>query len=221
MPEGTARSEPLSPAAWSAWAGQQGLRAVLAALNHLLDQNEAARQRLRLHAGRQLRIEVDSSAWPVPAPPPLDLRISDQGRLEAADQSVAPAVRMILRPSIDAGFDFLRNGVAGMQRHLRIEGDVLLAAAIGELSQRLRWDVEEDISRATGDILAHRLVAIASAAMARASDLRHRAGRAFVRHWVIEDPQVLSRADLQSHRDELASLESRLDELGRRPQVRG
>ncbi len=46
-------------------------------------------------------------------------------------------------------------------RHLRIEGDVQLAADINWLVENVEWDVEEDLARIMGDVPAHTLATLA------------------------------------------------------------
>jgi ubiquinone biosynthesis protein UbiJ len=200
---------------------KQGLQAVLAALNHLLSADDRARASLQPHAGRPIRLRISSSdrtqTWLT-----LLLAITEQGMLEPADADGVsePAVTMTVQPSIDAAFSLLQKGPAGLQSHLRIEGDVLLAAALGELSRSLRWDVEEDLSKVAGDVIAHRLVGFATAAVGALHALGDRLGTGFARHWSIEAPLLVTRDELDRHSAELSSLESRFSELERRGGVR-
>jgi ubiquinone biosynthesis protein UbiJ len=205
---------------WLSGVSQQGLRALLAALDHLLAANDAARASLRPYAGRLIRLEAreptHASSWFS-----VLLCVSAEGLLEAAPMTAAsPAVTMTLRPSLDAGFAVLSKGPAGLQPHLRIEGDVLLAAALGELSRTLRWDVEEDLSRLTGDVIAHRIVGLATGAVHALRDFGERAGAGFARQWSVEDPVLVARSELAEHSAMLSSLESRLASLERRTGVR-
>jgi ubiquinone biosynthesis protein UbiJ len=205
---------------WLSGVSQQGLRALLAALNHLLASNDSARASLRPHAGRLIRLEArdpaQSAAWFS-----MLLSVSAEGLLEAAPAATAPpSVTMTIRPSLDAGFAMLSKGPAGLQPHLRIEGDVLLAAALGELSRTLRWDVEEDLSRLTGDVIAHRIVGLAAGAAQALRELGERAGAGFARQWSVEDPMLVARSELAEHSALLSSLESRLASLERRTGAR-
>lgn len=205
---------------WLSGASQQGLRALLAALNHLLAANDAARTSLRPHAGRLIRLEAReparASAWFS-----MLLCVSAEGLLEAAPMdAAAPSVTMTIRPSLDAGFAMLSKGPAGLQPHLRIEGDVLLAATLGELSRSLRWDVEEDLSRVAGDVIAHRIVGMAAGAVHALREFGERAGSGFARQWSVEDPVLVARSELAEHSAMLSSLESRLASLERRTGVR-
>jgi len=204
----------------SSGALQQGLRALLAALNHLLATNDSAQASLRPHAGRLIRLEArdpgQANAWFS-----MLLSVGSEGFLEAASEDAgSPSVTMTIRPSLDAGFALLAKGPAGLQPHLRIEGDVLLAAALGELSRTLRWDAEEDLSRLTGDVMAHRIVGLAGGAAQALRAMGERLGAGFARQWSVEDPVLVSRGEWAGHSASLSSLESRLASLERRTGAR-
>jgi ubiquinone biosynthesis protein UbiJ len=202
-------------------ASEKGLQAVLAALNHLLAADERARASLQSHAGRLIRFRISSSdrtrTW-------LTVRavITPLGTLQPqeTDPGQEADVTMTVQPSIDAAFALLQQGPAGLQSHLRIEGDVLLAAALGEISRSLRWEVEEDLSRVMGDVLAHRLVGLAGAAFSAFREFGDRVGAGFARHWSVEDPVLVTRIEMAGHSADLSSLVSRLSALERRGGVR-
>lgn len=210
----------------------RGLQAVLAALDHLIDQHEWARARLVSHAGRQLELALDPPAPGAWVPPPLRLRVTDDGRLEAVKSpdevadagteaasrgATSPAaVRMTLKPSVDAAFAFMTAGPAGLQRHLRIEGDVLFAAALGELAQGLRWDAEEDLSRWVGDVAAHRIMSAGRQVAESVKHTREHAMQSAARFATTESQALVSRQELELHREELLAMERRLSALERR-----
>jgi len=206
------------PPDWLSGAAEKGLRAVLAALNHLLAADSRARASLRPHAGRLIRIQL---ADPVQSGVLFGalFSIDPEGLLKAAPPDAdnsAVSVTMTVRPSVDAAFAMLTAGPAGLQAHLRIEGDVLLAAALGDLSRSLRWDVEEDLSRLTGDVVAHRLAGVASAALDAFRAFGQQMGTSFARQWSVEHPVLVTRNELADHSAVLSSLESRLAALERR-----
>lgn len=206
------------PPDWLSGAAEKGLQAVLAALNHLLAADSRARASLMPHAGRLIRIQVADPEQSSPLFGAL-FSIDSAGLLAAAPSdadSSAVSVTMTIRPSVDAAFALLTAGPAALQAHLRIEGDVLLAAALGDLSRSLRWDVEEDLSRLTGDVVAHRMVGIASAAFDAFRAFGQQMGTSFARQWGVEHAVLVTRNELADHSAALSSLESRLAALERR-----
>lgn len=180
----------------------------LSALNHVLRQQQWARDRLRAHAGRTIRIVVDSPLGPVSS----EARIGDEGTLEVASVG-APTVTLSLRPSVDALFGVLRDGARGLSGHLRVDGDVMVAAAIGEIAQHLRWDVEEDLSRVFGDRLAHRMGETAREGVRQAEDLRGRVETGVRQYLVEEDQQLVGREELRTLTDALRALEATVGRL--------
>jgi ubiquinone biosynthesis protein UbiJ len=175
----------------------------LSALNHVLRQQAWARDRLRAHVGRTVRIVVATPLGPVRA----DARIAEQGTLEVAEIE-SPTVTLSLTPSIDAVFGLLRDGPRGLTGHLKVEGDVMVAAAVGEIAQQLRWDVEEDLSRVFGDRVAHRMGETARQGARQADDLRGRVETGLRQFLVQEDPQLVGREDLRTLAQAVEGLEA-------------
>ena len=175
----------------------------LSALNHVLRQQAWARDRLRAHAGRTVRVVVESPLGPVSC----GARIADDGTLEVAAVD-APTVTLTLTPSIDALFALLRDGPRGLTGALKVDGDVMVAAAVGEIAQHLRWDIEEDLSRVLGDRVAHRLGETARDGARQAEDLRGRVESGVRQFLVREDRQLVGREEMRTLSDALRELEA-------------
>lgn len=120
--------------------------AVLAGLNHVLAQSAWARDRLMPFAGRHARISM----------PPwrLGLTVSAAGLFEPADDAAAADVEIAL----PAETPFLAlQGQERIMQAARVEGSAEFATELAYILKNLRWDYEEDLSRAIGDIAAHRV----------------------------------------------------------------
>ena len=181
-------------------------------------------------------VRVDArTPWALPVPAVL-AAISEDGRLRASGMhdpavqttshdpaapvhggavhaAAEPAVTVLLRPSLDAAFDFLRDGAAGLSRHLRLEGDVMLAGALGEIARHLRWDAVEDLSRVTGDVAAERIARTARSGVMAARDAGARLRAGASRYLAGESGGRLLE------RDALSIFEARIDDLERRVAV--
>ena len=186
------------------------LSALLTALNHLLQQQSWARDRLKMYAGMGVRLGVT-----VAGPPSLCATITSDGLFEPGPDRPAQAT-LWLRPSVGALFDGLRGGARGLAPHLQVEGDVMLAGTLGELAQHLRWDAEEDLSHWVGDIAAHRIADFMRRIPLRAAEVRNRVESAAVQFATVEQPQLVTRQSLQARRQELAQLAERIDALAGR-----
>lgn len=217
-------SEPNSPARaligdLLAQARGRALRALLAALEHLLEQQSWARHRLAAHAGRTLLIAFDLP--PIPGWPAPEVRatIDPSGLLRIADPMAAADVTLRLKPSVEAAFAFAQDGAQGVQRHLRIDGDVGLAATLGELARHLRWDAEEDLSRIVGDVAAHRIARFVGSATGRLREIGGRAQSALAQFaaggsQVVVAPQLAALSASAAALDQrLRALEARIERL--------
>jgi ubiquinone biosynthesis protein UbiJ len=198
-----------------------GAAALVSALVHLLGQNDWARAKLAMFVGRVVRIGVDAPALAGLPPPQLLARIVDGGLLELvpwpSDGEPEVAVNMLLRPSVDAAFALLRDGPGALSPHLRIDGEVMLAGALGEIARHLRWDVEEDLSRIAGDALARRIGGAVESGRTTALDLRSRLESSAIGYLAGDGGQLIAggrlaalRAGIDGLEDRVARLESQL-----------
>lgn len=186
-------------------------RLFLSATNHLLGQASWARQRLMPHAGRTAHLDL--------APLRLDFSVANDGYLaewHAADEQ--PDVGLCL-PAGELS-RVLSEGPSALMRHVRIEGNAEFADALGFVFRNLRWDIEEDLSRVIGDILAHRTVKTVRAvgsAQRRAVD--NTAGN-LAEYFTEEKPVLVAREalaefsrELTDLRDAVARAEKRVNKL--------
>lgn len=134
--------------------------------NHVLASAPVAPARLKPHAGRLLQVEVSGWRGPLPPPPPLTLRITPAGLLEAADESgeAAPAD---LRLCVDAGhpLDAARRLAGGELPPVQIEGDAVFASDVNWVVSNVRWDIAGDLERVMGPGLAEGLSQAGSQAL--------------------------------------------------------
>jgi ubiquinone biosynthesis protein UbiJ len=140
---------------------------VVLVLNHVISAEPQAMERLRGHAGRALRIELEN--WPrlLPAPSPIGLRITPAGLVEWVESSgdLPPGLRVAV-DAANPALAFARF-VAGERPQVRVEGDAAFAADVDWLIQNLRWEVQDDLARIVGDAPA-REIARFGAAIAKA-----------------------------------------------------
>lgn len=133
-------------------------------INHVLNAETTATEKLRPHAGRTLALEV--TAWPsvLPQPPVLAWRISRAGLLEwcsAETMPLPPDLNVRLEASNPAAV--LLRALSGQAPPVQIEGDAQLAADVNWLLQNLRWDVAADLERLFGPVVAQQLYTIGRA----------------------------------------------------------
>jgi len=182
------------------------------ALNHLLAAEAWARDKLKPYAGQC----VEFRAPPLPA---LRLDILASGLLGSTAQAAAPDLVV----TIGAGaLPALMQGEEALMREIRIEGAADLASAVQYLFRNLRWDLEEDLSRIFGDVIAHRMVEQGSRVAAWGREAGEKLAQNLAEYWTEEQP-MLARpaevrqflADVERLRGDLARIEQRIEALTR------
>lgn len=187
----------------------------LSGLNHVLRQQPAARDDMRAQAGRDVRIVVKGPFGPVHA----DARIDADGFLSLAGDAV-PAAVLTFSPSLDALFGVIGAGADGLGPHVKVDGDVALAAVIGEVAKSLRWDFEEDLSRLVGDAVAHRVGEAARGLRDQADGLRLRSREAVQRAATSRRGPLVSAPELAVLAAEIGRLSARVGRIEAMPGAR-
>lgn len=151
---------------WTGLAERSVMERLTLFANHVLRAEPAAMAKLAPHAGQVLAVEL--AGWPVmlPAPPSLAFRVTPPGLVEWVEEPGAalgdrPAA---LRVTVDAKAlpGVLGAVVSGERPEVAVEGDPALAEAVQWVVDHVRWDVEEDLSRAIGDAPARIVSQVAS-----------------------------------------------------------
>lgn len=185
-------------------------------VNRVLSDYPAARERLRAHEGKVVAVKV--------GPVNTVMRVSNGGEFElvgdTADEPVGTVadVSMIIPPSQLPG---LAAKDPEALAKIAFSGDSELAATLSDIARNVEWDVEADLSRVVGDVVAHRMVEAAQRANAWRTETSERltanvaeylteARRAFISTRELED---LTRQN-EVLRDDIARLDARLSKLG-------
>jgi ubiquinone biosynthesis protein UbiJ len=126
-------------------------------INHVLGAEAVATERLRPHAGRSLALSLDG--WPrlLPAPPDLRWRITPAGLLEWCDEEPTGVPDLGVRLDASNPALLVARALAGDAPAVQIEGDAQLAGDVNWLLHNLRWDVEADLERLFGPLVAHQV----------------------------------------------------------------
>ncbi len=154
--------ERLQPPAWAVHEIQQ--RAVLF-LNHVLQQEPQAQQRLARQQGRVVHFQ-----WRFVT---MKLIATPAGLLDLAPADTASDLTLTVTE--ESPFGLAGATLRGDKPKVAIVGDVQLAAEVQWLVDHVRWDVEDDLARVVGDVPAH---AVATAATRVVAALRRFAGKA-------------------------------------------
>ncbi|HLX80397.1 MAG TPA: hypothetical protein VKS43_07410 [Burkholderiales bacterium] len=180
-----------------------------AALNHLLDAEPWARERLLPFASETLELR----APPLPA---LRFAVTADGRLAPGTEAAASLVITIGPGALAAA----TKGEDHLLRSIDVAGNARLASEVMFLVRHLRWDAEEDVARFVGDAAAHRLVGMAKEVAAWHTGAARRIAEGLVEYAAEEKQVLVKRGELDEIaaenarlRDGLERLEKRLDRL--------
>lgn len=188
---------------------------IAAALNHLLESETWARERLAPFAGEALELR----APPLPA---LRFLVAVDGRLSTAGSGPEKDAPSPLVVTLGPGA--LAAAVKGEEyllRAIQVEGNAALASEVMFLFRHLRWDAEEELAKVFGDAAAHRVAGVVRSAVAWHADAAQRIAQALVEYATEEKPLLVQRGELKESaarlaqlRDGLERLEKRIDRLG-------
>ena len=179
------------------------------ALNHLLEQQGWARERLAIHAG--CRVEFRA-----PPMPPVRLEIGDTGRVAPADDQPGDLVVTINPLAIPMLLMRNRDALA----YIEMAGPAPLAGTVRALLFDLKWDFEEDLSHLVGDAAAHTAAEAGRKAYEWQRDAGERLARNFAEYWTEEKQLLAGRIDFEdfvrrreAFEADLAGLETRATKL--------
>jgi ubiquinone biosynthesis protein UbiJ len=176
-----------------------------AVINHLLAQEPWARERLAKHAGKIAVFDAGAAV--------LRLRVSADGLVEhgsAGDEtSVTIRVKLPDLPLI------LRNREHAFS-YVKIEGDADFANTISQVSESLRWEAEEDLSKLVGDVAAVRIVAGAKAAFETIKTTQQKFAENAAEYFLEEKPMLMRPQAVTDFAAEVAKLRDDVERLSKR-----
>lgn len=176
------------------------------AANHVLARSPWALQRLQPFSGGAFRIDA--------SPVCLDAAIAPDGLLVAKSEDTPPEVTLSL--SLSEIPSLLSQGMDKLISRVRIEGNVEFAETLGFVFRNLNWDIEEDLSKVFGDIIARRITTTASELHA-AQKRSVAAVQGNIAEYLTEESKLIApRIALNTWRDEVASLRDAVARLDKR-----
>lgn len=175
-------------------------------IQHLLAQNDWAKPRLEAFSGKS--IAFDFSIVRVP------MVILEDGQMAIAGETATMDATVHLPPSLALR---LLSGEAAAKSFIKIDGDIHLASALGQLLQDIRWDVEEDLSKVVGDIAAFQLLSFSQKAFTELKGQTINLAEMLKEYWQEEQPMLAKKrhierfdAEVNQLRDDTARLEKRV-----------
>jgi ubiquinone biosynthesis protein UbiJ len=179
---------------------------VAAAINHLLKSAAWARERLKPCAGKIARFNL--------APFTVTLEIRESGELADAPAASTADATFTLTPGVALR---MLAADANAWQQVAVAGDAALTREILYVAQNLSWDVEEDLSRVFGDVVAHRMTRAGRELQRWQRETAASFARSAAVYWTEERPLIASRESVERFvrevdalRDDVARLEKRI-----------
>ena len=181
---------------------------ISAAINHLLAQEPWARDKLAAHAGKIACLDSGLLA--------VKLEVAPDGMLSAAaDETPNVTIRVKL-----ADLPLIMQDRERAFSYVKVEGDADFANTISQLSQTLRWEVEEDLRKWVGDVAAARIVAGAKAVVENAKSTQQKLAENIAEYFLEENPTLVRPQavadftnDVTKLRDDVERLSKRIEKL--------
>lgn len=175
------------------------------AINHLLIQEPWARNRLAAYADKVACFDTGVLS--------VKLKVAPDGMVETATSEAVPNV------TIHAKFSDLPL-IAQNREHafsyVKIEGDADFANTISQLSQSLKWEAEDDLSKWIGDIAAVRVVAGARSAVDTLQSTQRKIAENLAEYFLEENPMLMRPRDVADFTRDVARLRDDVERLTKR-----
>lgn len=175
-------------------------------LNRILLRETWASKRLQLHAGKTVRFSILPFL-------DINLTVQDNGELLSAMSNV----------TIDTNITIILGLLPRMLAHdeeacgkIKISGDIAFAEELLFISKNLHWDVEQDLSRIMGDILAHRVVKTGEDLKKWHNKAILNLSEALTEYWTEEQPLLAKSALIHEFISEVGKLREDVEQLEKR-----
>ena len=145
--------------------------------------------------------------------------ILEDGSLAIGGEMHAPEASIHLPPSLALR---IMAGDETAKLQIKIEGDAHFATEFSKVLQNMRWDVEEDLSRFTGDIAANKIGITTKAILQTAKQQTINAAEMLSEYWQ-EEKNILAKkrhvktfnTNVDSLVGDVARLEKRIEKLNK------
>jgi ubiquinone biosynthesis protein UbiJ len=180
------------------------------AINHLLAQEPWAREKLITHATKIACFDAGIIS--------VRVKVTPDGILQPASLDEAANVTIHVKLS---DLPLIAQNRERAFSYVTVQGDADFANTISQLSQSLRWEAEEDLSKWIGDIPATRIVATVKAALNAARSTQQKLAENVAEYFLEEKPLLVRpqavadfAVDVTKLRDDIERLSKRIEKLG-------
>jgi len=176
-----------------------------ATINHLLAQESWARNQLMPHAGKIACIDAGLFV--------VSLLVTPDGMVQTADPAALPTVTIRVKLS---DVPLIMQNRERAFSYVKVDGDADFANTISQLSQGLRWEAEDDLSKWVGDIAATRIVAGAKATFDTIKTTNQKLAENAAEYFLEENPMLVRPQTVTEFADDVTRLRDDVERLAKR-----
>lgn len=133
------------------WLVHEVQHRVVLLVNHVLQQEPQAQQRLLTQKGKTVFVSWRQFH--------MQVKITPAGLLDLDENHSTNDLLLEITEQSPAAL--AKDAINGSKPPIRIVGDVQLASELNWVIDNVRWDLEDDLARIIGDVPAHRVSAVA------------------------------------------------------------
>lgn len=180
-------------------------------LQHLTSQNQWSKSHLAPFAGKVVQLNFVLIK--------ANLQILEDGSLAIGGETSTPEATIHLPPSLALR---MMAGDEAAKMQIKIESDAHFATEFSKVLQNMRWDVEEDLSRFTGDIVASKIGSTSKKILHTAKQQTINATEMLSEYWQEEKNILAKKRHVESFNTEVdvlvsdvARIEKRIEKLSK------
>lgn len=180
-------------------------------LQHICSQNQWSKPHLAPFAGNTICFDFVLAK--------ANLLILEDGSLAIGANAASPEANIYAPPSL-----LLRMmaGDESAKMQFKVTGDTHLATEFSKVLQNMRWDIEEDLSKITGDIAANKIVSLAKKSVTTAKRQATDTAEMLSEYWQ-EEKNILAKkrhvdqfnAAVDTLKSDVSRFEKRLEKLSK------
>ena len=174
-------------------------------VNHLLAKEKWASAKLQSHANKIACFDLRAIS--------LRVKVGADGMLESAAEGVQADVTIRIKLSDLSQILQQRDKAFS---YVKIDGDADLANTISYLSDNLRWEVEEDLSRVVGDLAAVKLVSGAKALTESLKRTQQSVQENLAEYFLEENPMLVRPAAIKGFGEQVTQLRDDVERFMKR-----
>ena len=174
-------------------------------IQHLLAQNEWAAPMLQPFASQSVQLDFVLFK--------TSLVILENGSLAIAGESNTPDAIITIPPSL---LMRLMAKDESAKLLIKVDGDTHLATALAKVLSHVRWDYEDDLSKLTGDVSAHKIGEFTRNTTSTVKDTAINLAEMLSEYWQEEKPLLTKKRHIEQFNTEVDTLRADVERMEKR-----